>query len=104
VDEAALDRDLERMAGDPRIARAVKDSLRQLTDGSAGRELAEMARDLLEGRTDLPSVAGSTAYSEHLGAAVSTYERWYRGLTPEQRQHLYADTTEYLANRDWPSK
>lgn len=100
MDDAALERDLERMSGDPRIARAVKDSLRQLKDGAAGPELADLARDLLEGRTDLHSVASSSAYSAPLTAAVSTYETWYSELTPEQHQQLHADTTEYLANRD----
>ena len=87
-----IDRDLEQMAGDPRVARAIKADLIRLSNGAAGAEMAEMARDLLAGRIDLRTVAQSSAYSEQLTEAATTYDRWRSELTPERREELASDT------------
>jgi hypothetical protein len=49
---------------------AVKDSLRQLSKG-AGKDLAEMAEELLAGRTTVREIGQSEAYATHLNTAMA---------------------------------
>jgi hypothetical protein len=94
-----LQRDLEQMSGSPAIAKQLKESLGLLARGGAGPELAEMAQELLEGRTDLRTVAASSAYSDHLTKAVDRYDEWQAQLTPEERDRAAAETRERLAQQ-----
>jgi hypothetical protein len=95
-DAPGLDRDLEQMAGSPALAEAVRASLVRLSTGAAGPDLAEMARDLLEGRIELRAVARSSAYADQIIEAVATYGEWFDELEPEEREKLIADTRAYL--------
>lgn len=80
-----LDDELRAMAGDPQLAKAIRRNLERLRDGAGDPDMAEMARDILEGRTDLRTVASSSAYSTNLSAAVATYQTWYSELGTEER-------------------
>lgn len=91
-----LQRDLEQMSGSPAIAKQIKESLRRLTNGAAGPELAEMARDVLDGRTDLRSVARSSVYAGHFTDAIGRFQRWHADLTPDERNQLVVDTRARL--------
>lgn len=84
----SLDRDLEQTAGTPQLARAVRKSLQQLKGGAAGPDLAEMARELLNGGTDLRSLARSSAYANPISQGIEQYNRWEAGLTPDERQRF----------------
>ena len=84
--EEAINRDLEAMASRPDIARQVKESLQRMRTGEAGPEMAEMARDLLEGRIRLRDLATTEVYSEGLRSGVERYRRWESELTPDDRQ------------------
>jgi hypothetical protein len=94
-----LDRDLERMAGSPDIAKAIKESLRRLSRGAAGSDLAEMAREVLEGRTDLRTVARSSAYADRITEGIGEFNRWQSELTPEERDQFLDDARERLHGR-----
>jgi hypothetical protein len=85
VTDDPVERDLEDMAGDPKLAKSIRRSLEQLRDGSAGPALAEMAKDVLEGRTDLRAVARSAAYAGELTEGLDQYKSWEAQLTPEER-------------------
>jgi hypothetical protein len=88
MSDEQLNRDLERMGGSPAMATAMKNALHSISKGSAGSDLAEMARDVLAGRTDLRTVGQTSAYSTHLTDAVGQYQRWQAELTPEEREDL----------------
>ena len=87
-----IDDELRRMAENPKLAESVKESLRRLAGGSAGPALAEMAKELLAGRTSLREIGRSQAYAPELGAGVARFQQWHRDLTPEQRAELERQT------------
>jgi hypothetical protein len=98
--ESPLDHELDRMAGHPGLAKAVMANLAQLSRGVAGPDLAEMARDLMDGRIDIRTVARSSAYAEQITNATVTFEQWYSELSPEEREKLIADAEAHVAGFD----
>ncbi|MEU4156466.1 hypothetical protein [Actinoplanes sp. NPDC026670] len=99
-----LDREIERMAGDPRLVKAVRDSLERLRAGRAGPVMAEMARDLIEGRINLRDVGGSSVYSQGLIEGVQAYKKWESELDDEGRRQLRDAVREtYGRDLDEPS-
>jgi hypothetical protein len=100
VEDEQLQRDLEQMSGSPALAKQIKQSLRQLTDGRAGPELAELARNALAGRTDLRSIAQHSAYADQILEAIQRFHRWHTQLTPDERDQLADDTRAYLLGQD----
>ncbi|HEV8173998.1 MAG TPA: hypothetical protein VGP91_10165 [Actinoplanes sp.] len=95
-----LDRDLEQMAGSPQLAKAIKQNLQRLSNGAAGPDLAEMARDVLEGRTDLRTVARSSAYAGQITEGINKFNRWQSDLTPDERTQLLEDTRAAIYDED----
>jgi hypothetical protein len=94
----AIDSEIGEMADNPRVARALKDALRQLRDGVAGPVMAEMARELLDGSIRLRAVARSSAYGRELTAGFNQFERWEAALDPEERIRLAEGTRSTLEN------
>ena len=92
--ETPLDREIESMVGDRRIARVVKESLEGLRSGHAGPEMAEMARDLLTGRIRMRDVTRSPAYAEALMGGLERYKQWEAGLTAEERRRFDDDVRD----------
>ena len=90
-DENRLDQELDRMAGSPALAKVVKKQILALRDGVAGPQLAEMARDLLDGRIGLRTIASSDAYAQPLTEATASYQAWYENLDGSQRTSLVAE-------------
>jgi hypothetical protein len=88
VTDDPIDRDLEEMANNPRVAAEIKAHLQRLSRGAGGPELAEMARDLLDGRTSLREVGKSQVYADQFTAATSRFLNWYTELTPHAREEL----------------
>ena len=86
-----MNRDLDEMTGDPAVTKHLKASLQRLRDGAAGPVLAEMATDVLEGRTTLRDVARSSAYASEMGNVMAGFQRWNAGLSDEERNQLAAD-------------
>ena len=99
ADSDAVDRELEDMSGSPLLARELKETLRGLRDGAAGPELAEMAREVLNGDLDLRSVARSSVYADQFSRAIGLYQRWYEQLTPGEREQLLTDTRRHIHDR-----
>ena len=102
TDEDRLDQQLARTAGSPALARAVKKQIQALRDGVGGPQLAEMARDLLDGRIELRTISSSDAYAQPLTEATSKYQAWYENLDETQRTDLAAET-QRLTNDASPS-
>jgi hypothetical protein len=98
--DSPLDRDLAEMAGTPQLARVVRRSLERLRDGAAGPDLAEMARELLDGRTDLRSVARSTAYAGPITDGIHRYDGWQAQLTAEERRQLEEEMRAIVSDED----
>jgi hypothetical protein len=96
MQDEQVDRDLDAMTGDPVLTRQLKASLQKLRDGVGGPALAEIAREVLEGRTTLRDVARSSAYANEMSAVMARLQQWNADLTDEQREQLVADarTTE----------
>jgi hypothetical protein len=97
-DKDRLDRELNRMAGSPALAKALKKQILALRDGVAGPQLAEMARDLLDGRIGLRTIASSDAYAQPLTEATSNYQDWYENLDESQRTSLAAEAQRLTNN------
>ncbi|WP_220142294.1 hypothetical protein [Actinoplanes hulinensis] len=91
-----VDQELERMAGSREAAEEVKRTLVTLRDGGAGPELAEMARDVLEGRISFRDVARSSAYAEPLMKAQEALLRWRAQADEEEQARLVAETQKRL--------
>src|SRR4051812_43842027 len=91
VADDKLDNDLEQMTGSRGLGKQVKENLRRLADAAAGPELAEMARDVLDGRADLRTLGQSSGYATHLIAAIGRYQQWQASLSAHERDQLIAD-------------
>jgi hypothetical protein len=87
-----IDRQLEEITGNARVAAAIKEHLQRLSRGAGGRELAEMAQELLDGRTSLRDVAASDVYAKNFVAATDRFLSWYAELSPEERGRLDRET------------
>jgi hypothetical protein len=88
IEPHPIDDELLRMAGNPKAAEAVKESLRRLADGAAGPALAEMSSELLAGRTTLREIGQIQAYATQPGEGIAKFQQWQRDLTPERRSQL----------------
>jgi hypothetical protein len=87
-DPQPIDDELVRMTGNAKAAEAVKESLRKLSEGAAGPELADMAKDLLAGRAALRDVGRSPVYGAALSEAFATFTRWRDELSAQQRADI----------------
>ncbi|MBM2623397.1 hypothetical protein JIG36_48675 [Actinoplanes sp. LDG1-06] len=96
TDHQPIDDELLRMVGNAQEARAVKENLQRLRDGAGGPAFAEMAKDLLEGRTTLREIGNSAAYGPQLSAAFRRFQQWRSELTPEERAKLERKAQEQL--------
>jgi len=99
MSDEAIDRELDDMTGDPALTTSIKDSLTRLRDGAAGPELAEMARDLLDGRISLRQVTRSGLYTEALLRQSAEAVRALDELSPEELSQLADDTLTQLHER-----
>lgn len=84
------------MAGSLQAAEEVKRTLIALRDGGASPELAEMARDVLDGRISFRDVARSSAYAEPLLKAQEAFLRWQAQVDDEEQGRLVAETERRL--------
>jgi len=96
-----LGRELLDMAGDPVLADAVRNDLQRLSH-SESREVAGLARDLLQGRMSLRAVGRSSAYATPLTEGIAAFNRHLAGMTPEERTQFFEEAKRNL--RDQRSK
>lgn len=86
-----LTRDLQRTLGTKELADRVRQSIVRLRDGAGGEQLAEMACDLLAGRTDLRTISRSSSYAQPLTAAARQYAEWFNNLDSQEREQVMTD-------------
>lgn len=96
-DDEAIEHELTDVLGDPSLVRATKSSLARLRDGVAGDDLAEMARDLLDGRISLRSVVRSGVYTESLLRASAGAAEWLDSMSPEEIERVADEARQTLA-------
>jgi hypothetical protein len=94
MSEDDVNQRLDEMTGDPAVTRQLRASLEKLRDGGSSPALAEMAREVLEGRTTLREVASSSAYATEMGKVMADFQEWNSGLTDEEREKLAAEAVE----------
>jgi len=94
--DEALDRDLDQMTGSPALAKQIKQSLHRLADGAGGPRLAEVTRDVLDGRMAPRDLGKSAAYGDYFTDAIAGFQRWQAGLTPEQREQYLNEARSHL--------
>ncbi|MDI6098179.1 hypothetical protein QLQ12_06125 [Actinoplanes sp. NEAU-A12] len=99
MSDGSLDREIEAMVRNPRVAKAVKESLERLKAGHAGPEMAEMASGVLDGSIKLRDLAKSSVYSEGFLVGLERYKQWEATLSSDERQRLQ-DEAESLYGRD----
>lgn len=88
--------ELERMAGSPELAAELRRSLERLRDGVAGPDLAEMARDVLNGQITLRDVSRSAAYSGPILQAMERFHEHQEGLSQQERVELIREASKRL--------
>jgi hypothetical protein len=98
--DEAIDRELAEMTRNPRIAAAVKEHLQRLSAGAAGPELAEMANDLLSGRSSMREVGKNQVYAQKLVEATDRFQAWFAKLSPEEREDMYDKGVEEFGPHD----
>jgi hypothetical protein len=91
---------LDLTEGDVGLAKLLHASLQRLRDGVAGDDLREMARDVLDGRTDLRQVAASEAYGPALTGHFHRFKEWEQGLDPEERERLATAAADAVSDLD----
>jgi hypothetical protein len=96
VPDDQVDRGLDEMTGDPALTKQLKVSLQRLRDGAGGPALAELARDVLEGRTTLRDVARSSAYATAMTPVMQRLQEWNANMTDDERDQLVVDTKTEL--------
>lgn len=89
--DGALDDEFARMAGGRKLGQELRRNLERLRGGAAGPDLAEMARDILDGRITVREVARSNAYAVPLGEAMDRYRDALDKLSDEERQQQAAE-------------
>lgn len=87
-DKTPVDDELLRMTGNQRLTEALRNGLRQLSRSTTQPELAEMATELLAGRTTIRELGQSTVYATQLENAVSQFKAWERELSADEREEL----------------
>jgi hypothetical protein len=102
VSENPVDRDISSIVRDARIAEAVRDSLQRLRDGHAGPDMAEMARNLLEGRIRLRDIPRDPAYADGFLRGLDRYRQWEAGLDDEERRRFNDEVRKACEQRPDP--
>ncbi|MCK2236588.1 MULTISPECIES: hypothetical protein [unclassified Crossiella] len=74
------------IAKDPVRAQALRQSLERLAGGAGGSALADMASDVLAGRTDLRSAVLSGTYTEALNSRMQQFSSWYQNLSDQEKE------------------
>jgi hypothetical protein len=92
MNEDPNDEDLGRMAGNPKLAEAIKNNLIRLRDGASGPVFAEMAKELLDGRIALRDLGRTDAYGMELTAAFERYKRWEAEQDPVELRRMVEQT------------
>jgi hypothetical protein len=100
ADDDALDEELERVTGNRKMAEELKRNLTRLRDGVGGPALAEMARDLLDGRITFRDVTRSSAYADPLTNAMNTFREQHDQLSEDERAQLLAEAEERFRDND----
>jgi hypothetical protein len=98
--ENPVDHEARQMAGSRKLAEELKRNLETLRDRGSNSPLADMARDVLEGRMSLRDVARSSAFAVPLSAAMDRFHDYDAQLSPEERVTLLKDAEERLADND----
>lgn len=70
----------------PGLDRSRRLLLKELAANDKSPVLAEMARELLAGRTTPAAILGSRAYDEALGAGAQALTSWYATTSEEEKQ------------------
>ncbi|WHT19016.1 hypothetical protein N8J89_38980 [Crossiella sp. CA-258035] len=101
----AEDDPLLDIAKDPARAKALRQSLERLAAGAGGSALAEMANDVLTGRSDLRTAVLSGTYAEALNSRVQQFSTWYQGLSEQEKEEQTERARAHLdqlRNEDQP--
>ena len=99
MDDEQLQSDLEEMSGSAAFAKQLKEDLRRLASGVAGKDLAEMANEILNGRMRIRDVARHSAYATYLIEGIDRFQRWQEQLTSDERDQLIADAQDRLLDQ-----
>ena len=83
------------VAGDPRMAKAIRLILTKLADGPDG-PLKEMSEGVLSGHVDLRAVTSTPFYDDALGTAVAPVLRQYEEMDEGTRRELVRRTEAEL--------
>ncbi|WP_306215021.1 hypothetical protein [Actinoplanes sp. RD1] len=94
TEDEDLNRRLDAMTGDPTVTKHLRASLERLRAGAAGAALAEMAEEILEGRTTLREVARSNAYVTEMTKVMTDFGQWNARLSDQEREKLAAEAVE----------
>jgi hypothetical protein len=95
-----VDYELEQMAGSRKLAEELKRNLQTLRDHGGKSPLAEMAREVLEGRMILRDVARSSVFAVPLSEEMDRFQVHDSRLSEQERAKLIKEAEERLAGED----
>jgi hypothetical protein len=73
----------------------LRKQLETLVEHSAYPGIRDMARDVLDGRTDLRGAMLGSRYEQAINEAAREFSSWYRGLSDEERAEQVRQGREY---------
>jgi hypothetical protein len=97
-----VEAELREFAGDRTLADDLKRNLEKLRDHGGDSPLAEMARDILDGRMTLREVTRSTAFAAPLSEAMDRFREYDAQLSEQERARLLNEAEERLADGGRP--
>jgi hypothetical protein len=97
LDDDQVEQELQDFAGSRPLADELKRNLEKLRD-QGEPPLAEMARNILEGRMTLREVTRSTAFAGPLSEAMDRYREYDAQLNEPARAAQLREAEEHLAN------
>jgi hypothetical protein len=73
----------------------LRKQLETLVEHSAYPGIRDMARDVLDGRTDLRGAMLGARYEQAVNEAAREFSSWYRGLSDQERAEQVCQGREY---------
>lgn len=93
----AVDRPLLRYLRDPVEQRLLREGLEEQAKDDSDPLARDMARDVLAGNITLYQAIESSVYGELFAQRVQEYVTWWNELSESERERLYAEGREQMA-------
>jgi hypothetical protein len=87
---------LAMAGGDRGVAEGIRTALERLRDGAGSKEMRDLARDVLDGRTSLRQAGMSDAYAAALRGSLDRLNEWRDEIGEEEYQQQLEQARQRL--------